>query len=271
MKFTVDAKEFRTGLEDIMGSGKYAQSGGVKSGVLSEYTYLDLKDNPSNTSFGLLSLWNGDGSYINKIVLDVTILDDSTHNATVNIKTLLPFLKKMSGEIEIGIHDRVTISSANTNITLPRVNQHPHHEVIQRLYLMDLNLDGEMPQFNGKAFEGSFDMATADFKEVINQCELIGTGVYKLDFDFDVLVVDKKPNNISELNGNKGFAIWIDKDMVVGVKEYNTTVSVENGKGYSATVAFTGPLHKFFKGDTITFYVKDEFPLLLVGEDRLLV
>jgi hypothetical protein len=33
-------------------------------------------------------------------------------------------------------------------------------------------------------------------------------------FDFDVVVVDKKPNNISELNGNKGFAIWIDKDMV---------------------------------------------------------
>jgi hypothetical protein len=33
-------------------------------------------------------------------------------------------------------------------------------------------------------------------------------------FDFDVVVVDEKPNNISELNGNKGFAIWIDKDMV---------------------------------------------------------
>ena len=255
MKFTIDAKGFRTGLEDIMGSGKYAQSGGVKSGVLSEYTYLDLKDNPNNTAFGLLALWNGDGSYINKIVLDVTILDDSTNNATVNIKTLLPFLKKMSGEIEIAIHDRVTISSANTNITLPRVNQHPHHEVIQRLYLMDLNLDGEMPQFNGKAFEGSFDMATADFKEVINQCELIGTGVYKLDFKVD---------------GQTSNEVMISS-RVVGVKEYNTIVSVENGKGYSATVAFTGPLHKFFKGDTITFYVKDEFPILLVGEDRLLV
>jgi len=257
MKFTVDAKEFRTGLEDIMGSGKYAQSGGVKSGVLSEYTYLDLKDNPSNTSFGLLSLWNGDGSYINKIVLDVTILDDSTHNATINIKTLLPFLKKMSGEIEIAIRDRVTISSlgdgSNTEITLPRVNQHPHHEVIQRFYLMDLNLDGEMPQFNGKAFEGSFDMATADFKEAINQCELIGTGVYKLDWN----VEDLGEVEISS--------------KVVGVKGYTTTVNVENGKGYSATVAFTGPLHKFFKGDTITFYVKDEFPILLVGEDRLLV
>jgi len=253
MKFTVDAKEFRTGLEDIMGSGKYAQSGGVKSGVLSEYVFLDLKDNPVNSTFGLLELWNGDGSYINKIVLDVTILDDSTQNGVLNIKTLLPFLKKMTGEIEVSILDRVIISSLNTEITLPRVNQHPHHEVIQRLYLMDLQLDNEMPQFNGNSFEGSFEIATSDFREAINQCELIGTGVYKLDWN----VEDMGEVEISS--------------SVIGVKGYTTTASVENGKGDSATVCFTGPLHKFFKGETITFYVKDEFPILLVGEDRLLV
>ena len=34
------------------------------------------------------------------------------------------------------------------------------------------------------------------------------------EFDFDVIVVDKKPKNISELNGNKGFAIWIDKSVL---------------------------------------------------------
>ena len=33
-------------------------------------------------------------------------------------------------------------------------------------------------------------------------------------FDFDVVVVDKKPDNISKLNKNKGFAIWIDKDIL---------------------------------------------------------
>ena len=33
-------------------------------------------------------------------------------------------------------------------------------------------------------------------------------------FDFDVVVVDKKPDNISKLNGSKGFAIWIDKDIL---------------------------------------------------------
>ena len=33
-------------------------------------------------------------------------------------------------------------------------------------------------------------------------------------FNFDVIVVDEKPEDISELNDNKGFAIWIDKDVI---------------------------------------------------------
>ena len=33
-------------------------------------------------------------------------------------------------------------------------------------------------------------------------------------FDFDVVVVDKKPDNISKLNSSKGFAVWIDKDIL---------------------------------------------------------
>ena len=37
-------------------------------------------------------------------------------------------------------------------------------------------------------------------------------------FEFDVVVVDKKPKNISELNDNKGFAIWIDKSRVTDIK-----------------------------------------------------
>ena len=36
----------------------------------------------------------------------------------------------------------------------------------------------------------------------------------KKDFDFDVVVVEDKPNDISKLNENKGFAIWIDKSIL---------------------------------------------------------
>jgi len=38
------------------------------------------------------------------------------------------------------------------------------------------------------------------------------------EFDFDVVVVDKKPKNISDLNDNKGFAIWIDKSILYNIK-----------------------------------------------------
>jgi len=37
-------------------------------------------------------------------------------------------------------------------------------------------------------------------------------------FDFDVVVVDKKPSDISKLNQDKGFAIWIDKDILFDIK-----------------------------------------------------
>ena len=37
-------------------------------------------------------------------------------------------------------------------------------------------------------------------------------------YDFDVVVVDEKPKNISELNSNKGFAIWIDKSILYDIK-----------------------------------------------------
>jgi hypothetical protein len=37
-------------------------------------------------------------------------------------------------------------------------------------------------------------------------------------FDFDIVVVDKKPSDISKLNENKGFAIWIDKNILFDIK-----------------------------------------------------
>ena len=37
-------------------------------------------------------------------------------------------------------------------------------------------------------------------------------------FDFDIVVVDKKPSDISKLNENKGFAICIDKNILFDIK-----------------------------------------------------
>ena len=50
-----------------------------------------------------------------------------------------------------------------------------------------------------------------------NEQLLFVTNKYK-QFDFDIVVVDKKPKDISKLNKNKGFAIWIDKDILSDIK-----------------------------------------------------
>ena len=54
--------------------------------------------------------------------------------------------------------------------------------------------------------------------------------------------------------------------------KYKETITPDQNTGEPATLEFSGPLHKFFpKKSKINFYVKDEFPLLLVSEDRKLV
>jgi hypothetical protein len=42
--------------------------------------------------------------------------------------------------------------------------------------------------------------------------------------------------------------------------------------GEPATIEFSGPLYSFFKeGQLLNFYVKDDFPLLVVSDDRILI
>jgi len=50
-------------------------------------------------------------------------------------------------------------------------------------------------------------------KNKYNQLFKLEVDIQK-DFDFDVVVVEDKPNDISKLNENKGFAIWIDKSIL---------------------------------------------------------
>ncbi len=61
-----------------------------------------------------------------------------------------------------------------------------------------------------------FDRLAKKTGDELNQDDYVPNSVRR--FEFDVVVVDKKPKNISELNGYKGFAIWIDKSRVTDIK-----------------------------------------------------
>jgi hypothetical protein len=54
--------------------------------------------------------------------------------------------------------------------------------------------------------------------------------------------------------------------------QYKQTIHPTQSIGEAATLQYSSPLHKFLKGQgLLNFYVKDEFPLLIVGENKMLV
>ena len=54
--------------------------------------------------------------------------------------------------------------------------------------------------------------------------------------------------------------------------KYDETLTPVFALGEPATIEFSGPLYSFFKKEQLlNFYVKDEFPLLVIAADRLLI
>jgi hypothetical protein len=238
MNFEVDSKILLGALVDIMGSGKYANSGGVQSNILSQYCYLTLEGNT-------LNLWNSDDSYINNITLEV--VGSVNGNVTLDIKAVTPFLKQVKDTMAIAVEYSICFATDDSTLTLGIMAEHPYMAGITRI--MEMDLTGEMPSFNDTPFEGSFTITSEDFTNAITMCELIKTGVYTVRFTQGEL----------ELSSSE-----------TGLRSYSKTIDLVESSGECATVQYTGPLHRFFKED-VTFYVKDNFPLYLVSNGRRLI
>ena len=105
--------------------------------------------------------------------------------------------------------------------------------------------------FGKSKFEGAFTLTNKQFTSCIKTCELVKSGVYKLDF-------------------NKNLPKFSTRENVQN--KYEETLTPVFVLGEPATIEFSGPLYSFFKKEhLLNFYVKDEFPLLVVAEDRLLI
>jgi len=238
MNFEVDSKILLGALVDIMGSGKYANSAGIQSNILSQYCYLTLEGNT-------LNLWNSDDSYINNVTLEVEGTKDG--NVTLDIKAVTPFLKQVKDTMAIAVENSICFATDDSTLTLGIMQEHPYMAGITRI--MEMDLTGEMPSFNDTPFEGSFTITNEDFTNAITMCELIKTGIYTVRFTQGEL----------ELSSSD-----------TGLRSYSKTLDLVESSGECATVQYTGPLHKFFKED-VTFYVKDNFPLYLVSNGRKLI
>ena len=240
MKFEIDAKVLSNALSDIQGKGKY----GLVNTNLHDLVSCSLEGD-------VLEIWNANTTLSLNINLQVT--NHSDGEIVFDAKELLPFLKKFNGTITVEGGDVLTIADEEQNVTLPRIVLHPNQNAISRLRGMLNHIQYETPEelflFGNGKFEGAFTLHADYFKETIDMCELVKSGIYRLDYTGQELTISSQntPTN-----------------------RYSRELPIENAIGEPATVEWSSPLHKFFKGE-VNFYVKDEFPLLLISEDRKLI
>lgn len=247
MKFTVDAKELHKAIESIQIKGKNLTSKGFTSGSLGEYVYLFNEGNA-------LSIVNGSAIFLARI--NLTVEAENNGECVVDASVILPYLKTFSDSITFELTDFITISQTNKKATLPRVVNHPAMDAISALLDRTKTINwspliNNLPSFGKNNYEGAFTLLSDNFKDCMKSCELVKSGLYLLDFDKERVKLSSRSNTQNR---------------------YEEEITPNQVFGEAATLEYTGPLHNFFeKGALLNFYVKDDFPLMIVGTDRMIV
>jgi len=246
---TCDSKTLANSINDLMMKGKY----GEKSGSLGSQILLE-----GSVGQGVM-LWNADPTCIARLELDTVDIRGPSVSCAFDGDEVLKFLRKIKGEVSLQIsteedlHNHLCIVSEG-KVTLPLLREHSHINTINNVKKMDFVVDSSntaMPSFNGTAFEARCTVDVESFKNSADMCDLIGGGYTTFDF---------KDSNLRIFARN-------------GLKSYDQQLPIEQNErhiGEDATVSYTGPLHKFFN-ENFVLHMRDEFPLLLLNENRFLI
>ena len=247
MKFNVDSNELKEALESLQVKGKHLTNNGFSSGSFGSIFHARLTANT-------LSLYNGETTFMVKVSLEVEEVEAG--RVVADSSLILPYLKSFDGEISFTVGDYITLSNGRKNANIPKIVQHPHEEALFRLIQMTVHVNYE-PQprtlfaFGNSNFEGAFSLNQGDFQKAVKNCELVKSGIYNLNFHENELKLSTSMNTTNS---------------------YDETLTPVFVLGESATLDFSSPLYSFFKKDQLlNFYVRDEFPLLIVADDRMIV
>jgi len=247
LKFSVSAKELQQAIESIQVRGKNLTSKGFSSSTMGEYFYMVLEGN-------LLSIVNASPIFLAKI--DLIVEGQENGETVASATTVVPYLKSFSDNITLSVSDFISITQGTRKASLPRVVNHPSMDALNALMerTKGINWSAEpatLPSFGKSPFEGTFSITSNNFSSCMKNCELVRSGVYKLDFNKETVCVSSQQTTQNS---------------------YEETITPNHVSGEAATLEYTGALHNFFlKNQLLNFYVKDEFPLLIVAPDRLIV
>lgn len=248
MKFSMKTKEMREVFESIQVKGKYASSTGFTSSSLGATIHLILQGNN-------LVIFNGNTTFIARANISVAGEEDGT--CTCDVLQILSYLKTFGESVVFQSADFITLTSGNKKATVPYIIGHDtsiYNTITQTLGLDTVAYEVSPTQTKvGKfSFEGIFSVTSDDFASCMQSMELVKAGTYKLDFG---------ENHEVKFSSRKSTE-----------NRYEEVLTSVHSHGEPATIEFTSPIHKFFnKGQLLNFFVKDEFPILIMANDRLLL
>ena len=248
MKFTVDCNILSKALESVQVKGKGTTSNGF--GNTNFGTYADIVINGNN-----LSVWNANPTFCAKVDIQ---LEGETIDGTVCVdsRTVIPYLKSFGDTVNVSVGDFIAMNSDNRKASIPKVVTHPNADSLNRLKNMLSHINYEIqPQtlftFGNAKFEGAFAVTQPQLKSAIKNCELVKSGIYKFDYNNNILTVSSRENVMNK---------------------YEEVITPVFPMGEPATIEFSSAIYSFFEADQmLNIYMRDEFPLLVVSNDRILL
>ena len=248
MIFTTESDKLSKALTHVQVKGKGSTSSGFGNTSLGSYVMLIVKENT-------LSIWNGNNTFFVK--LDIALTGETSEGScVVDTSTLLPYLKTFGDVITLKVGDFISLNGENKKASIPIVVNHPSNGALVRIKNMLNHIRYEIqPQtlfnFGESQFEGAFTLTQAQLQSAIKSCELVKNGVYKFDYNENLLTVSSRENVTNK---------------------YEEVITPVFPMGEPTTVEFSSPVYAFFEKDQmVNVYMKDEFPLLLVSNDRMLL
>ena len=247
MKFNIEASVLKEALESVQVKGKGQTANGFGNTSFGDYAYLVIRDN-------ILEVWNGSPTACVKISIPLEG-EIEEGSVCVYIPQILPYLKSFD-DVSVAVNDFIALTSGNRKASVPLVVLHPNADALTRLQNMLNPIRYEvqpttMFNFAKSKFEGVFVLTQPQLQDAIKSCELVKSGVYKFDYNNNVLKVSTRLDVTNK---------------------YEETITPAFPAGEPATVEFSSPVYSFFKKhQMLNVFMKDEFPLLIVADDRMLL
>ena len=234
-------------LTDIQVKGKYQKDTGLTNGSLDSTVKFECVDNT-------LTLSNADvGTFVVRLTLEVEGEENGSYVGDVS--KIISYLKKFGDTTSFHVTDNLTIVSGSRKAKMPTIVEHPNDNAITRISAMTSGIsyreDEQMFSFGKGKFECKFALSSEDFDSTMSMAELVGRGIYRIE------TKDGEVKFSSSQHASN---------------HYEEVVETSQYVGEEATVEFSSPLHKFFpKGQVLNFYVRDDFPILVISEDRMII